>query len=59
MDAAIDSLRKKNFPLDGMAMDLQWYGTSFNNPDSSTMGSLQWDLKNFPQAPRKCQSFAK
>ncbi len=49
MDAAIDSLRKKNFPLDGMAMDLQWYGTSFNNPDSSTMGSLQWDLKNFPK----------
>ncbi len=45
---SVDSLKKAGFPLDGLALDLQWYGTKFNDPDRSTMGSLRWDQSHFP-----------
>jgi len=41
-------LRQDTFPLDGFVLDLQWFGgVTANSPDSS-MGKLDWDLKNFP-----------
>ncbi|MBP9708090.1 MAG: DUF5110 domain-containing protein [Oligoflexales bacterium] len=47
LNQALNSLKQKKYPLDGVALDLQWYGTEFNNPDASTMGSLKWDESRF------------
>lgn len=45
------TLRQNGFPLDGLGMDLQWFGGSFykNGEDtrSSRMGTLEFDTKNF------------
>jgi alpha-glucosidase len=45
--ADLESLRAANFPLDGFVLDLQWFG-GISPTDSSQMGSLSWDLENFP-----------
>lgn len=42
------NLRRNGFPIDGFAMDLQWYGNEFGNPDASRMGTLTWDNRRFP-----------
>ena len=65
-DGVLTTLRANRFPIDGFAMDLEWYGGSFfdpNNPDArnraanqSRMGSLQFDNQNFPNAPQKIAS---
>lgn len=45
------SLRSNGFPLDGLGMDLQWFGGKFypNGADTrgSRMGTLQFDPTNF------------
>jgi len=39
---AIDSLKNAGYPVDGIVLDLYWYGTE------TDMGRLQWDKKQFP-----------
>lgn len=39
---AIDSLKNNGYPVDGIVLDLYWYGTE------TDMGKLQWDDKQFP-----------
>ena len=38
----VDSLRAKGYPLDGVVLDLYWYGKE------QDMGRLQWDRDQFP-----------
>jgi alpha-glucosidase (family GH31 glycosyl hydrolase) len=45
-------LRANQFPIDGVIMDLQWYG-DIQPVEQSQMGSLTWDTKNFPDPPGK------
>lgn len=41
----LESMQAANFPLDGMVLDLQWFGGL-----DGRMGSLGWDEENFPDA---------
>jgi alpha-glucosidase (family GH31 glycosyl hydrolase) len=41
----LDSLKAENFPVDGIILDLLWFGGIGAN---SQMGSLAWDETNFP-----------
>lgn len=50
--AELADLRAKKFPVEGFALDLQWFGGTFGDPDHSRMGSLTWDERAFP-APRQ------
>lgn len=37
----VEKLRKENFPIDGLVLDLYWFGSP------QTMGNLDWDRKKF------------
>lgn len=39
---AIDSLKQRGYPVDGMVLDLYWYGVE------TDMGRLAWDEKQWP-----------
>ena len=39
---AIDSLKQRGYPVDGMVLDLYWYGVE------TDMGRLEWDKKQWP-----------
>ena len=39
---AIDSLKTRGYPVDGMVLDLYWYGVE------TDMGRLEWDKKQWP-----------
>lgn len=39
---AIDSLKQRGYPVDGIVLDLYWYGTE------TDMGRLEWDKKQWP-----------
>lgn len=39
---AVDTLKSRGYPLDGIVMDLYWYGTE------TDMGRLEWDKDRFP-----------
>jgi alpha-glucosidase (family GH31 glycosyl hydrolase) len=43
----LESLRAARFPLDGFALDLQWFG-GITPKSNSQMGSLTWDETHFP-----------
>lgn len=47
----ITSLRANRFPLDGIVLDLQWYGGIEANLANSRIGRLDWDTAAFPAAP--------
>ena len=42
----LTTLTDARFPVDGFVLDLQWFG---GIRDPSQMGSLTWDLENFPE----------
>lgn len=39
---AVDSLKTRGYPVDGLVLDLYWYGVE------TDMGRLQWDTVQFP-----------
>lgn len=57
VDRELAYLRAKGFPLDGFAMDLQWFGGTFGDPLNSRMGSLTWDERNFPEPAAKIRTY--
>lgn len=57
MDSKIKTLRANNFPIDGLVMDLQWFGGINKDSDDSPMGGLTWDRKNFPEPEAKIKSY--
>lgn len=50
-------LRAKKMPVDGFALDLQWFGGTFGDPDHSRMGSLTWDERAFPSPREEIKRF--
>ena len=50
LDAKRQTLDDSGFPQDGFVLDLQWFG-GIQTP--SQMGSLSWDLDNFPDPAAK------
>lgn len=48
MEDKLRTLRDNNFPIDGFILDLQWFGGIISDSDNTPMGSLTWDLTNFP-----------
>lgn len=42
------TLRSAAFPVDGVVLDLQWFGGIITGSELSPMGSLTWDAKKFP-----------
>ncbi|HAZ11957.1 MAG TPA: glycoside hydrolase family 31 [Bdellovibrionales bacterium] len=61
IDRVIADLRHKNFPVDGFALDIQWFGGDFyqGNVDrsGSRFGTLEFDSKRFPRAEAKVREF--
>lgn len=43
---AIDTLKQRGYPVDGIVLDLYWYGVE------TDMGRLAWDEKNWPDHAR-------
>ncbi len=64
VERAVASLEKDNFPVDGVALDLFWFGGRFLNDgnrnettfDESRFGSLRFDEKAFPDPAGKIKS---
>ncbi|HKQ46598.1 MAG TPA: TIM-barrel domain-containing protein [Phycisphaerae bacterium] len=52
------TLREHRFPVDGLIMDLQWFGGIVFEKPESRMGSLTWDTKRFPAPRRTIQRLA-
>lgn len=44
----LTSLRRHHFPVEGFVLDLQWFGGIEEGSPRSQMGTLSFDLKNFP-----------
>lgn len=57
IDSELASLRSHKFPVEGFALDLQWFGGSFGDPDHSRMGSLTWDEQAFPDPRAKIKKY--
>jgi|GEM_PF-6090278 len=56
LDDKIATLKKNDFPLSGVVLDLQWFG-GISEDENSKMGSLTWDLKNFPNPVAKIAGY--
>lgn len=50
---AIDSLKTRGYPVDGMVLDLYWYGVE------TDMGRLEWDKKQWPDHKEMIDSLKK
>ncbi|MBK8903997.1 MAG: DUF5110 domain-containing protein [Anaerolineaceae bacterium] len=55
LDDKQQTLNANQFPQDGFVLDLQWFG---NIRPPSQMGSLSWDLDNFPDPAAKINDLA-
>jgi oligosaccharide 4-alpha-D-glucosyltransferase len=47
----VQSLRRQNFPLSGLVLDLYWFGSA------NRMGDLNWDRTRFPTPGRMMHDF--
>lgn len=53
LDDKLITLKQNDFPIDGVVMDLQWFGNIKANDPHSQMGTLTWDRVQFPQPEKK------
>lgn len=58
VDQTITGLRNADIPVDGVMLDLQWFGGVTANSDATRMGSLAWDSTKFPNATSKIADLA-
>jgi alpha-glucosidase (family GH31 glycosyl hydrolase) len=58
LEDKLRTLRKNKFPVDGFVLDLQWFGNIQEKSETSRMGTLTWDTKNFPDPERKVKELA-
>lgn len=56
VDSTLASLHAAKFPVDGMMLDLNWFGGVTAGSDDTRMGSLDWDTANFPDPAGKIAS---
>jgi alpha-glucosidase len=59
LDDKLRTLRANHFPVDGMVLDLQWFGGFEYGSDDSPAGSLTWDLAAFPEPEIKISALQK
>lgn len=59
VDEKVDGLRRDGFPLDGIVMDLQWFGGITEGSPNSRMGALTFDTKAFPNPAGKLAALAR
>jgi alpha-glucosidase len=57
VDTIVEDLQSKKFPLDGMVMDLQWFGGIVMTKPNSSMGHLAFDEMHFPNPKSKVQYY--
>ncbi len=55
VDRKVNAMRSKGFPLDGVMLDLQWFGGIARQSPNTQMGSLSWDTTAFPEPRQKIQ----
>ncbi len=48
VDSKLGTLRANRFPVDGVVLDLQWFGGIAAGSDNTRMGTLSWDTTKFP-----------
>jgi alpha-glucosidase (family GH31 glycosyl hydrolase) len=53
LDGKLADLRGASFPVDGFALDLQWFGGVNSNSDDSNMGTLRFDPVKFADPAQK------
>lgn len=58
VDGTLAGLRGSGFPVDGVMLDVQWFGGVTADSDESRMGSLDWDTAKFPDPAGKLASYA-
>lgn len=56
LDDKLSTLKQQDFPIDGVVMDLQWFGNVEAFSSTSQMGTLSWDTDNFPQPEQKIKA---
>lgn len=56
VEEEVSKLRSGGFPLDGVALDLQWFGGKFGDPETFRMGVLQFG-NEFPDPQGKVREF--
>lgn len=53
-ESKVTAQHQARMPIDGLVLDLQWFGGIWDNPQ---MGSLTWDLEAFPNPAGRLQSW--
>ena len=59
----LESLKANQFPVDGVALDLQWFGGSFDSNEADAfcepdrMGTLDFNRANFPSPEAEVRKF--
>lgn len=53
LEDKLKTLRAAKFPIDGMVLDLQWFGGIGKDGKGSRMGALDWDRKAFADPAKK------
>lgn len=65
IDTDLDSLASNRFPVDGVALDIQWFGGSFDSNEGDAvcepnrMGTLEFSTLNFPDAATRVPKYLK
>ena len=54
-EEVIAQMKKDSFPMDGIIIDLFWFGKTIQE----TLGNLAWDLDNWPMPDKMITDFAK
>jgi alpha-glucosidase len=57
VDSTLASLRAAKFPVDGVMLDVNWFGGVTAGSDNTRMGTLSWDASNFPNPVSKIASY--
>ncbi len=57
IDGKLSVMRKGGFPIDGFALDVQWFGGAQENSPDSAMGGLAWDPVNFPDVRDRLRAY--
>ncbi|CEM31077.1 unnamed protein product [Vitrella brassicaformis CCMP3155] len=55
-DSAVKSVRDAKIPIDGIVLDLYWFG-GIRPSIKSSMGTLDWDTRHFPDPQRHIAAY--
>jgi alpha-glucosidase (family GH31 glycosyl hydrolase) len=58
IDGKLTDLRNARMPIDGMMLDLQWFGGTWENSPDTPMGGLAWDTSAFSDPANRIKQYA-